>query len=42
MPKGKNIGILLNKVLNEVIEGKLDNRKDTLLQAVLSDSDGPQ
>ena len=40
MPKGKNIGILLNKVLNEVIEGNIDNKKDILLQVILSDSDG--
>ena len=31
VPKGKNIGIVLNKVLNKVIEGKLENNKDTLL-----------
>jgi tRNA nucleotidyltransferase (CCA-adding enzyme) len=40
MPKGKNIGIILNKVLNEVIEGKLDNKKDTLLQYIYDEGTG--
>ncbi len=30
IPKGKNIGKVLNIVLNEVIEGQLENRKDSL------------
>ncbi|HOK49400.1 MAG TPA: CCA tRNA nucleotidyltransferase [Sedimentibacter sp.] len=34
MPKGKRIGMILNKVLNEVIEGKLENKKDILLNYV--------
>ena len=34
IPKGKNIGIVLNKVLNEVIEGKLENKKDILLNYI--------
>jgi len=34
MPKGKRIGMILNKVLNEVIEGKLENKKDILLDYV--------
>ncbi|NLK64975.1 MAG: CCA tRNA nucleotidyltransferase [Tissierellia bacterium] len=34
IPKGKNIGMVLNKVLNEVIEGKLENKKDILLNYI--------
>ncbi|MDD4088771.1 MAG: CCA tRNA nucleotidyltransferase [Tissierellia bacterium] len=40
MPKGKNIGILLNKVLNEVIEGNLENKKDILLQYIYDEGTG--
>ena len=40
MPKGKNIGILLNKVLNEVIEGNIDNKKDILLQYIYDEGTG--
>jgi tRNA nucleotidyltransferase (CCA-adding enzyme) len=34
MPKGKNIGIVLNDVLNKVIEGKLENKKDILFNYI--------
>ncbi len=34
MPKGKNIGIILNKILNEVIEGNLENEKNCLLNYI--------
>ena len=34
IPKGKNIGIILDKLLNEVIEGKLENKKDSLLNFI--------
>ncbi len=34
IPKGKNIGRILNLVLNEVIEGKLDNEKNSLLNFI--------
>ena len=34
IPKGKNIVMVLNKVLNEVIEGKLENKKDILLNYI--------
>lgn len=32
--KGKNIGIILNKLLNKVIEGKLENKKDMLISYI--------
>ena len=32
--KGKNIGIILDKLLDEVIEGKLENNKDGLLNYI--------
>jgi tRNA nucleotidyltransferase (CCA-adding enzyme) len=34
MPKGRNIGIVLNDVLNKVIEGKLENKKDILFNYI--------
>ena len=34
VPKGKNIGIILDILLNEVIEGKLVNEKDSLLNFI--------
>ena len=34
VPKGKNIGIILDIILSEVIEGKLVNEKDSLLNFI--------
>jgi hypothetical protein len=34
IPKGRRIGMVLNKVLGEVIEGKLENKKDVLLNYI--------
>lgn len=34
VPKGKNIGRILNKILDEVIEGKLQNEKNGLLNYI--------
>jgi tRNA nucleotidyltransferase (CCA-adding enzyme) len=34
IPKGRRIGMVLNKVLGEVIEGKLVNKKDVLLNYI--------
>jgi tRNA nucleotidyltransferase (CCA-adding enzyme) len=34
IPKGENIGRILNEVLNKVIEGKLENRKDSLINYI--------
>ena len=36
IPKGKNIGIVLNDLLNKVIEGKLENEKESLMNYVCS------
>lgn len=34
MTKGKNIGIVLNDVLNKVIEGRLENKRDVLFNYI--------
>lgn len=40
VPKGKNIGRILNLVLNEVMEGKLDNEKNGLLNFIYVNLEG--